>query len=316
MAFGSHPVAAAAKKRATVLYRVLGLNWQSEIAFPELQEVPSLPPQHEPSDIVQIRVGSVPEALPGETRLSPWIAFEGRTCLYTIPEVGRMLVEDGRRITVDKESVAELSDLRTYLLGTGLGTVIHQRGKVPLHVGAVLSPQGVIAFTGESGAGKSTIVAEIGARLGWPVVGDDLAVLTLDAGRPMLEGGVRRLRLWADALDRLGWSKDGLVRDTQRADKFVSYAHGRFIDGPHPLVALYEIRPDAPEAAPVKLHGAQKFTTLLGAIYRPYLVQMCNTRKVVHNTCIITSQRIACWQGGRPDLASVTVLLDQAAKSC
>lgn len=292
-----------------MFYKAMGLFWNSEIAFPELAEDTG-PVGDIPVDrIVEVCLADVPETLPGETRLGPFFSHADRRCLYTLPGIGRIRVEDGRRILVQMAPEGLMSDMRTYLTGSGIGTILHQRGMVPLHVSAVLGPKGVIAFTGQSGAGKSTMAAEVGQRLGWPVLGDDLATLSLRDGVPVIEGGVRRLRLWADALDRLGWSTENLVRDTHRTDKYVSYKHGVFHDGAHAFEGLYEILPDAAPGEPVVLRGADKVASLLGAVYRPWLVPVCGNQRIVHDLCLAVSGRIICWKGGRISAEDVGKLM-------
>lgn len=252
-------------------YWVYGFALKSDFELPELREITREEAEAGPPPMVEIVKGPVPDALPGERRLAPWLAHAEGRWLVSIPDVGRLLVEAGRRVVVHKMPDALESDLRTYLLGTGLGALAHQRGLVPLHVSALLGPAGAIAFTGPSGAGKSTAVATLSREFGWPVISDDVAVLSVDDGRVTVEGGVRRLRLWSDALDRLNIPKEGLVRDTHRHDKFLLHPQDHFVSGRHPLMLLYEIAPSHGHECPVDVHGAERFAMLMNAVYRPMI---------------------------------------------
>lgn len=294
-----------------MLYRVLGFLLRSEIEFPELQPVDAAYDPSPEERVLDVSLGDVPQDLSGGVRLADWLVLDRGRCLYLLRDTGRMLVEDGKRITIELGPSAHVSDMRTYILATGLGTIIHQRGLVPLHVGAVLSPAGVIAFTGRPGAGKSTAVATISQHFGWPLVGDDLAMLSLEGDTPMLEGGVRRLRLWDDAVKRLGWRTEGMTRDLYRKDKYVTHAHGRFIDGPRPLAGIYEIVPDAENTGVASfgtLEGADKLSMLLGAVFRPFLVGPCGNHLSLHRIATRSTTRIMGWRGGRPDPALVVAV--------
>ncbi|MEM9901705.1 MAG: hypothetical protein AAF865_10175 [Pseudomonadota bacterium] len=297
------------------MYRVLGFLLRSEIAFPELREA-NLACEPGPNErVVEVLVGPVPDSLPSGVQLLDWFHFEEGRCLYLIGETGRMMVEGGSRITFQLGQTAPISDMRSYVLGTGLGTIVHQNGMVPLHVGAVLSPAGVLAFTGPSGAGKSTAVAAVNRQLGWPLVGDDLATLSLDGTTPTIDGGVRRLRLWRDAVERLGWSEDDMTRDLHRADKYITYDHGTFVDRPGPLIGVYEIDPDASPASPEELRGAAKMSMFLNAVYRPFLVGPCRNHAALYRVAAGALGRITCWRGARPDIEDVVKLLKMKAKT-
>ncbi len=283
-----------------MLYWVYGFPVRSEIALPELREADAAQLRAAGDDIVEIRVDAVPETLPGETQLAPWLAHAGGRLLVTIPNIGRILVESGQRIFVDKTPGALESDLRTYLLGSGLGALLHQRGNIPLHVGALLSPAGAIAFTGPSGAGKSTAVATISQALGWPVISDDVAVLSFDGEKVRLEGGVHRMRLWKDALERLNKVNGGLVRDIHRHDKFLIYEDYLFVSGPQELTVLYELVPDMIHAEPKLIRGAERFSMVANAVYRPSIAGITQNIEILNSHITKVANQVKCVLGPRP----------------
>src|SRR6056297_2843855 len=144
-----------------MFYSAYGLTVQSDFELPELRSILS----DGPAD-VDVISGEVPSKFPDARYLEPWISISGRDVLYVIPGVVRLLVQDGYRVVVDLEDGARESDMRTYLIGSGFGTILHQRALLPLHISAVLSPRGAIAFTGPPGVGKSTMAARINAEIG------------------------------------------------------------------------------------------------------------------------------------------------------
>jgi len=62
------------------------------------------------------------------------------------------------------------------LLDQVLPRVLAHRGRLVLHAGCVVTPDGAIGFLGDSGAGKSTLCAAF-ARAGYPLLGDDGVVV-------------------------------------------------------------------------------------------------------------------------------------------
>ena len=51
------------------------------------------------------------------------------------------------------------SDVRVFLLGSCIGALLHQRGILVLHAGAIHTDKGAVLFTGPWGIGKSTLLA-------------------------------------------------------------------------------------------------------------------------------------------------------------
>lgn len=248
------------------LYHLDGLAVESDFDCPEL--TPLTPEQAQARGLarVEVRRAGAPLALPGARLDAPWMAVTADAALYDIDGIGRLLVERPDRITVELAPGAAEGDMRAYLFGLGFGTLVHMRGLIPLHISAILTPEGVVAFTGPSGAGKSTRVAELHLRHGWPIICDDVAVLHPTDPEPLLHAGMNRIKLWRDALERLGIPPEGLIRDLTREDKFHLIAPGMFVQETLPLTRL-EVLGTA-GAAP-GLRGAEQFAALMGAIYRP-----------------------------------------------
>lgn len=94
------------------------------------------------------------------------------------PDVGRFVVEDGRRVVAWPEPDASAGGLSQLLTGTILAVALMQRGTLVLH-GCVVAIGGrAIAVLGHCGDGKSTTAAACAAR-GYQVLSDDLVVLDL-----------------------------------------------------------------------------------------------------------------------------------------
>lgn len=249
-------------------YRVFGLTIASELALPEAAALD--PRQLSGEADVHIRLGSVPTALPGGTKLASWLEFHDTTCLLSFEKIGRFLVESGRQITVEKDESASFDDLRGFLFGSGFGALAHQRGLIPLHVSALAAPGGAIAFTGESGAGKSTLAALLNQELKWPLICDDTAVLRPVQDRFLLNSGMNTVKLWRDALQALNRESEGLRRDLTRYDKFHAIIADRFVNDELALRTLVRLE-WGDEVRLQRVTGRRAYQIAIGAIYRPEL---------------------------------------------
>lgn len=134
--------------------------------------------------------------------------------------VGDLLIEDGRRITVVPGPDTDEDALRLFVLGAGLGVLLHQRGLLVLHASGVAINDGVIGFIGAKGWGKSTTAATLHQR-GHALVSDELLVVRFDdQGQPWVIPGSPQIKLWADALVGTGGDPDSAVRVRSGVDKF------------------------------------------------------------------------------------------------
>lgn len=171
-------------------YQIYGLRVRSELELPGWPAAPS----GEPDVLIRKEPVTAP-AWDGE----PYTAragVEGGEFLLTVSGVARYAARGGSVILVDPEPGARGEDLRLYLTGVMMGTILHQRGALPLHASCVVLPaSGGVGFAGRSGAGKSTLVAAL-VRRGAAFVSDDLCVVVSPlADRLEVWPGAARLKL-------------------------------------------------------------------------------------------------------------------------
>jgi hypothetical protein len=108
---------------------------------------------------------------------------------------------------------ATLEDVAYYLLGPILGLLLRFRGTICLHGSAVAVGGKVLSLVGSAGAGKSTTATAF-ARLGYPVVTDDITALEENGGDFLVHPGAPRLCMWPDSVNVLYGSPEALPRLT------------------------------------------------------------------------------------------------------
>lgn len=280
-------------------YKLYGLAIWSQIEMPELMLIEDIS-LLDGLDRVEVRTGDVPENLKGSQSFEDWFHYKEGVCMYRFEDGGRFLVEGGHTITVQRYEGIKDIDMRAFLFGSVFGTLVHQRGLLPLHVSAVFSPSGVIAFTGDSGAGKSTIASVIHERTGWPIVCDDVAVLRPEETDPMLHCGILRLKLLKDAVGLIKKDTDALKKDGEnKFQKFHLIEPEMFVLNSVPLHALIQL--ERGEACKLtKLSGAKSFECVTNSIYRPYLVPMFGDRDQTIGKCAFLANAIQTCELQRP----------------
>lgn len=207
----------------TYRYSAYGLRFHSEIQLTELM------PAESGEDVVIKFENLNSEFLKSE--LTGCRKFERPGCtVYISAErtlcdwegLAKVFVRNGCEVMVDPyEGVNDL-DLAPLITGAILGNLLSQRGILVLHGSAVVANNEGIAFLGDKGAGKSTIVAHLQKR-GHRFVTDDLIPIIFDNDEIKTIPGFPRVRLWPDSVRSIGLQPESLTRISSFIDK---YSHG------------------------------------------------------------------------------------------
>ncbi len=197
----------------TQAYHFNGLKLESEFHLPAL--APWDGPCHVRSDIV-VKQAAVPPRLDAADYVGPVFQTKGTNeYLLALPGTGRILVRNGDEVLVDAEAGADPSAI---LSGPLQAMLWHQRGLLPLHGSVVVVGTQAVALCGPSAVGKSTLAAVLAGQ-GNTVIADDVCVI--DPATADVLAGCGRLRLWRDALDRLGVETGALERAVRDKEKYV-----------------------------------------------------------------------------------------------
>lgn len=247
-------------------YVICGLSIDSEIALPGVQETfgrASLP------DAI-VRRGIVPFDGAGVEGLN-W-QVEGDRFLLRIPDIARYLIVDGREILMETEGTASEADALPFLLGTGIGALLHQRGCLVLHAATVSFGGRAVALCGRSGIGKSTLAAAL-CRAGCDFVSDDLTAVRFDAdGRPFSSPDGRQHRLWEDTVAHLSLADRQGAPIRPHLRKFHVDPSGGVVLANLPLAAVAILSSSLPtNGRIVPLNLADAASLLRREVYRPAL---------------------------------------------
>jgi hypothetical protein len=248
------------------LYRAYGLTIDSELELPELEPVGG----DGSSTDLSIRIGPVPHGgLAGGQQLGPFMWADPQNIWLHIPGVARFLATGGHTITVDPDPApgaagADPASIRVFLLGSGLGAALCQRGLLVLHGNAVQVGEACMCAVGHSGTGKSTLAAGFWRR-GHAILADD--VVAVDSNCCALPG-FPRIKLWQDSADKLSVDTSALRRVRPSTNKFnLPVAPAR--TGALPLRWVYIL--DVHNGTDLRLEpitGLARFTPLHNNTYR------------------------------------------------
>jgi len=131
-----------------------------------------------------------------------------------------------------------------YLLNNFFGVWLELQGQIALHASAVAINQSAVGFIGDSGRGKSTLVASLAAQ-GFRLISDDVLGLEVQTNGKFLGlPGYPQLRLMPAARDAFfpGGDYQPHVLAVDSAKRRLRLTDAQFCDQPLPLKALFSVR--------------------------------------------------------------------------
>jgi len=187
--------------------------------------------------------------------LNAWYAYDGRVWLaFARIETGYLLrfpafadfviSKDARTISGFPRGNTPEASIRHLLLNQIIPIVLSQQGNLVLHASACLTPQGVLAFMGTTGMGKSTLAASFGLR-GFPVLTDDCLLVEEREGQVISVLSYAGVRLWPESVEALFDEQPELQPLAHYTDKKRFVFDQRPGADPLPLRAVYVLtKPD------------------------------------------------------------------------
>ena len=251
-------------------YKIFGLIIASEIQLPVCQEQPKLVEQAN----IFIKYREVQKNLPEEIKGANRHTFVKPNNIWLhIKDNAWIHIADGKYITVKLLKDADLQTVCLYLFGSGIGALIHQQGKTIIHGNTVQTKNGCVIFTGDSGAGKSTISTALYTK-GYPFIADDLAVINDNLE---IEPGIPRLKIWQDTASELNINSNNLDQIRLLVDKYSYPIQKNICMTPQHIKAIFLLdNHDINEFEIEELKGIAKLNELQKHTYRKFYTSKAN----------------------------------------
>ena len=289
-------------------YQFYGLQIASAFELPEASGTePEVEGQYR-ADLTIVK-GQVPAEVPDFVDMADAYELGKDSILLAIPRVGRFWMRGGSEMIVDPHPLARMEEIRIYVLGMGMGAILHQRNMLALHGSAVEIDGVAVGFLGESGTGKSTMAALLGER-GHKIVSDDVLVISFTSdGSPMVHPGLPTLKVWPDVMEQIDtYSLLALPSLVKKR----AYRNDLFLKQPIRLSKLYLLEWLLPRAAASEVDDVPAMEVpirLLRNLYRPELVStvrhqqnfMLSSLSVARSAVVKTFRRSSDFSSSLPD---------------
>jgi hypothetical protein len=244
---------------------------------------------------MRVRFGDVPHAIDDVLFDEDGFVLSRSAFLFATDSGVRFHYTLGRGITAFIPSAAHEDEFRLYLWGTVFGAVGWLNGYFPLHASAVAVNGRAVAFTADSGVGKSTLAAALSAH-GLPHVCDDTLPVLVSQGPPLAIPDRKPLKLWEDAFALV--AAERLEPITSMPGKSYALTASRAAD-PLPLADLVLLE-NGDDTALTPVRGADKLAALVDAMYRDFIPGALGRRSAYHRDLLALANGIGIWRLTRP----------------
>ena len=247
-------------------YRVYGLNVKSEILIPELTVL-----EEDKRNNIDVNICYKPM----DSDIKMKMMFEGKKANYEkqkmwfhIDNLATYCITNGNEVAIELCENPDHQLVKVYILGSVLGMVLLQKNILAIHGGSIVMNNNGYIFTGDKGAGKSTLTTALRQR-GYGFVSDDVA--TIKSGKDsMIYPGFGYQKLCEDTMVKLGYNTEEF--EPFRSDfniKYIVPALDSFIDKEVPCKAIFElVESDVENVEIEEVLGKPKLDNIVKNIFR------------------------------------------------
>jgi len=275
----------------TFHYVAYGITFSSDLPIPGLASVESTAQHVRVHFTERLKPDVGDEAKPflisestdelGEPILTAWkmvkpLGYKLRYC----DGIEFIIAESGNEIWCSRPPNMTLEDVVVYLMGPIFGFVLRLRGQTCLHASVINIDDQAVALSGPGGSGKSTTAAAF-VELGFPILTDDVAALTVENGSCLIQPAYPHVRLWPQAVNMLYGHHEALPRLVPVGiwDKCYLDLENRpdlFCTRPLPLRAVYTLGTRLLEDEAPSIRTLPQAEAMLSLLANGYANQLIN----------------------------------------
>lgn len=290
--------------------RLFGLNVRSDIPLP------GMPTATKTTD-VHVYLGKVPRELENPNDCAEKGQARPGTLLLSLEDTGRMLVRNGREIIVEPGPNFREERAALYVLGSGFGALLQQRGLLVLHGSSVVIDRRAVAFVGASGNGKSTL-ARCLVKRGHSLLSDDVSAIDFEHNStPRVFPSYPQMKLCSDAADHLGDASSDHPQVLPEIPKLAIPVHEDYHPPPTRLFDIFVLAPQP--TGPVEIHrinGGQAVAALINNTFRELFLSGLGLRVEQFQLATRLASQIRVYHVRRPkDIMLVEELADRIIDS-
>ena len=278
-------------------YKVYGLNIRSEIEIDEFDKLDEILEKN----IVNIRYDKISTEIKDKISEGINIQLFQNKIWFHIDNIATYCISNGNDIKVEVCENADMQVMKIYIMCSCLGFIMLQRNMVAIHGGVIEMNNKAVIFTGDRGAGKSTLTTALREK-GYKFISDDVASTKIEKV-PYVMPGFPYQKLCESAMDNFEYDKEKYT--SFMSDKEVKYiipAKDEFIYEPKQLSAIVKLTVgDVEEVIIEELRGSEKLNNIIENIYRgEYIKYLGGMNPKYFKQCIDIAKNIRFFKITRP----------------
>ena len=245
-------------------YRVYGLNIESTIEIPEFELIDS-----DCNIDVKLSLGVVKEGIIEKITQGYVANYEKKDMWFYVENVAIFHIYNGNTVIVEPMGDKNNKMIKLYIMGSVMGMILLQKNRVAIHGGGIVVDGKGCIFTGQKGAGKSTISTAL-RKKGYKFISDDVCAINCNEINTMYHGfGYQKL--CEDVMATLGYDtkKYETFRGDLNENKYIVPAFDEFIKEEVPLNVIFELDIEDVDKVKVKeIVGTDKIKYMISNIFR------------------------------------------------
>lgn len=281
-------------------YKVYGLGIRSEIEINEFEEFEQLDILGE-ENIINIVYSEMSSEIKHEISEGEKIQLFKNKIWFHIDKVATYCISNGNKIEVEVCENADMQLMKVYIMCSCLGFIMFQREMVAIHGGVIEMDDKAIIFTGDRGAGKSTLTTALREK-GYKFISDDVAAIKFDC-LPYVMPGFPYQKLCESAMDKFGYDKEKYTSfSSDKEVKYIVPAKEEFVDEERQVVAIVKLTVDDVEEVTIEeLRGREKLNNIIENIYRgEYIKYLGGMNPRYFKKCLEIAKNISFYVVTRP----------------
>lgn len=286
-------------------YSAFGFNIESTLELPGLS---ALSDEHELQGLKWVRIEEcgVIDSNQWQLEDNSWLKVSENKVLFCITGVGHFLTTNGNKILFTRtqgltENTVLDKDVRVFILGSCFGALALQNHLLPLHGSVAVVDNTAIAFVGDSGAGKSTMLGSYMSS-GYKMLTDDVCVLNFVNGIPIVYPAYPQCKYNEDSATLLGHSFESM----QWINRFKSKKYldvSEYFDTAERVLSRIVLLEASDKVSSIKIHemeGIEKFETIYRNTYRQAFHAEQKSKKLIAQQVALCAQNCRVFKLVRP----------------
>lgn len=252
-------------------YLAYGLSIRSEMYFPEL-----MPIEETESIDVTLHFGQVQTHVEEKLERSNRKVFIGDyNFKLLVPDVATYWAEGGTKIVIEKVADVDEGLVRLFCLSNVFAAILNQRKLFPLHSAALKIGNQLVLICGQSGVGKSTLLASLLLK-GFKIFSDDVSVPFISSSdKVYMYSSYPMMKFWKNTLFQFPELGKPDIQLRLDFEKYGIYFHNEFVtEALMPsLIFFIEKSSESTDVVCKNIKGIELFQKLESNVYRgEYLV--------------------------------------------